>query len=173
MKKILIALLLTIPVLSGCLIVGTVDPSFTVTSASYKTNYLYNDGNTQSFAICNDRQTLLDYEFKYNGTLVAWESYLKGDKGGIAGRKVFELGDSGASIDNNNKAVKAGYTINPGGAPTLIAPLTVMPTITVDPKANVIGYSTLYITVAGFSDSQSFYSDKKMAVIDNCNDFIP
>ena len=172
MKKILIALVLMIPVLSGCLIIGLVDPSFSVVKASSKTNYILTQNGQQSFAICNDLITILDYEFTFSGTLITWESYVRGDQGGIAGRTQFVPGDGKSTIDNSAKTVKVKYEINPGGAPRLVAPQANIPNITVNPKALIVGYSTLFLNAEGFTQGEPLSSDK-MAVIDNCSDFIP
>ena len=111
MKKILLVLMLMIPVLSGCIIIP-IDPSFEVVSASSKTNYILTQNGDQSFVICNDRTTELNYEFKYSGTLIAWESYLRGDQGGIAGSNNFTPGDSRAVLTPSIKIVKVTYHIN-------------------------------------------------------------
>ncbi len=174
MKKIFFALMMMIPVLSGCFIVIPVDPSFTITDGSYKTNYILTKNGEQSFAICNDLNTTLDYEFEFNGTLIAWESYLKGDQDSVAGRFQFVPGDGKADINYTTKTVKARYLIPPGTAPRLVASVAAisnLPNITVNPNAVIVGYSTLYITAEGFSGAQVLDSEK-MAVVDNCKDFL-
>jgi hypothetical protein len=171
MKKILVALALMIPVLSGCIIIP-IDPSFRITSARSKTNYILTKDGQSNFVICNDSPSTLDYEFTYSGTLTTWESYVQGENSDrIAGRTTFVPGDDKSSIDYANKTVKVSYSIPVGTAPTLLAPQGITSNITVNPTAVIVGYSRLYITAEGFSGGQVFDS-AKMAVVDNCKDFL-
>jgi hypothetical protein len=131
MKKILIALVLMIPVLSGCLIIEIPYAVTIVGTPVLATNHQDNSGKS---VICDDKTTFLVYSFRFQGTLTSWRSYLEGPTEGISEQSDVTLtfNSTGVSYDSVNNKVDVRYQILPGGAPKLVAFDSIQPNISLD-----------------------------------------
>jgi hypothetical protein len=154
MKKILLAMMLMIPVLSGCLVVIDDIPNskVTISNAKMSTNWL--NTATGEYVICDDRDTTITYSFNFTGNLTTWETYLQGPTE-IKGRASFTLSSKGVSYDPATRFVEVNaYLIKAGAAPQVIEPQ-----ITVNRK------NTLYLNING--SPVSFYKD--ITVLNTCD----
>ncbi len=170
MKRI--AFLLLTGMLGGCLIVTPTPqvPNLEVLQLGYRTNAQLTDG---TFVICDNTTTTLVYEFRYQGELESWTSYLRGQKlNKIDGRETFT-----PSSQNVNPYEETGfqvtYTIPPDMAPyqhdmseAELTPQAIE--IVPIPQPTIIGASELHLILQGANEAARPYISGDIPVIINC-----
>lgn len=134
-------------------------PGFSITDATYSTNWQDNSGNSY---ICDDRTTTITYSFSYSGQLDYWSSYLQGiNTGNIYGRTTFY--PSGGS----SNYVQVSFNVPPGTAPLAVQNGAPQPlSIIVSPT--VIGSSRLLVDINGYDKAYNLFSDP-IPVISSCS----
>jgi hypothetical protein len=171
-------LLITLGLLAGCNIVITPSPTqpLRVLSATYATNFRTADGTS---VICDNRATTLLYQFRYEGQLSSWTSYLEGQTlGQIKGERTFTP-DSREVSDFGEQGYEVQYVMSSNFAPyengaeaggvgdDALTPqaINVVPV----PQPTQIGATKLYLTLegAGAGDDAQFVS-RDIPVIINC-----
>lgn len=162
MKRFLLLIGSLIFVLSGC-VVEFVDPQPNVRvigNPVLATSYSLDLGQGRQAVICDDKTTLLDYAFEFEGTLTSWRSYLQGkdNPNDIQGDRTLTLASPEVTYNASEQTVRAGYQINAGGAPLLIAPSAIV-------IAEIRGYSIIHLEITG---AGGYF--KEVPVIGNCNE---
>lgn len=166
-------LLITLGLLAGCNIVITPSPTqpLRVLSANYATNFRTADGTS---VICDNRATTLLYQFRYEGQLNRWTSYLEGQTlGQTKGERTFTP-DSREVSDFGEQGYEVQYVMSPNFAPyengaeigdDALTPraINVVPV----PQPTEIGATKLYLTLEGAGDDAQFVS-RDIPVIINC-----
>lgn len=167
----LCSLALILLVLAACQV--TVDvgmpPGFSVSNASFETNFRATVDGQERYVICDNRTTTLSYRFDYSGTLTSWSSYLRGQTTGtIRGRETFTSADI-----NTPGRVEVTYTIPRNQAPlsdgleiqSAISPESII----VVPRPTVIGFTQLWLDINGTTRSFNFNNQgRAIPVIDGC-----
>jgi hypothetical protein len=168
-------LLITLGLLAGCNIVITPSPTqpLRVLSANYATNFRTADGTS---VICDNRATTLLYQFRYEGELSSWTSYLEGQVLGETkgertftpdSREVSDFGEQGYEVQYVMSPNFAPYEaeVNADGADLTPSAINVVPV----PQPTPIGATRLYLTLegAGAGDDAQFVS-RDIPVIINC-----
>lgn len=161
---------LIVLVLTACQV--TVDvglpPGFSVSNASYRTNFRATVDGQERYIICDNRTTTLSYRFNYSGTLRSWSSYLRGQTTGtIRGRANFTSRD----ITTPGR-VEVDYTIPRNQAPLSSGPepQALDPeSIIIVPRPTVIGYTQLWLDINGSTRSFTFHNQgNAIPVVDGC-----
>ena len=173
MKRIAFLLLAT--TLGGCVVVTPTPqpPALEVLSATYATNYRVEDGTEDGTSvICDNRVTTLEYRFTYQGELESWTSYLQGrELKRIEGRESFTPGSRNVSPYEESGYVVT-YTINPHQAPYQNGVAGELSPQAIDvvpvPDPDIIGATTLYLTLKGADGDSQPYRSQDIPVIDIC-----
>ena len=171
-KAIYIGIIVSIiSILAACEIVISDDdvnyrPTLRVQSTFFSSNY--RDSSGRSY-ICDNRDTLLTYRFRYTGQLDSWRSYLRGASSGrINGEKRFYPYSQGVTfIDSNSFEVT--YVIHRGATPLAVNSSKLTPqSIVVIPSPRVIGHTYLHLDLYGSGRNHSFRTEPPLPVVISC-----
>lgn len=161
-----VGLLLTaLIIMTGCEITVTSrpgrPPDFTLTDASYQTNFEADIEGRRQFVICDDRTTFLTYRLEFEGELDTWTSYLRGvQTREVVGRETFDSRDSRVNRYGDGFA-EVEYEIRARGAPLLVAPQAIVP------RPKVEGYTQLFLEVNGYEEGYEL-SSNDIPVLASC-----